>query len=251
MKKNSKIYKIIIKNNTKGVIFLKKLGAIILLLFSLQLFGEGYEVKKSKNVTLSEQQINQENKEIEAGLKNIVKETFKGVFSSFSSFVEFGFEDGIDTGKMTKKEREEVKKASKMMAENYSKIFTLVAETIEIKVKKIEYLSNSKVNVKYETKIVDIDEADIDEKDEREIERRFLKRYGRKLPKDKMDNVEDISKMMDLYVELQKEKIENAKRNRKYDISNEEMELDKIKGKWTSKELEEYIKEINKAMRMK
>lgn len=251
MKKNSKIYKIIIKNNTKGVIFLKKLGAIILLLFSLQLFGEGYEVKKSKNVTLSEQQINQENKEIEAGLKNIVKETFKGVFSSFSSFVEFGFEDGIDTGKMTKKEREEVKKASKMMAENYSKIFTLVAETIEIKVKKIEYLSNSKVNVKYETKIVDIDEADIDEKDEREIERRFLKRYGRKLPKDKMDNVEDISKMMDLYVELQKEKIENAKRNRKYDISNEEMELDKIKGKWTSKELEEYIKEINKVIRMK
>ena len=78
-----------------------------------------------------------------------------------------------------------------------------------------------------------------------------MKRYGRKLPKDKIDNVEDISKMMDLYVELLKEKIENAKRNRKYDISNAEMELDKIKGKWTSKELEEYIKEINKAMRMK
>ncbi len=230
---------------------MKKLGVIILLLFSLQLFGGEYEVKKSKNVTLSEQQINQENKEIEAGLKNIVKETFKGVFSSFSSFIEFGFEDGIDTGKMTKKEREEVKKAAKMMAENYSKILTLVAETTEIKVKKIEYLSNSKVNVKYETKIVDIDELDIDGKDEREIERRFLKRYGRKLPKDKIDSVEDISKMMDLYVELRKEKIENAKRNRKYDVSNEEMELEKIKGKWTSRELEEYIKEINKAMRMK
>lgn len=230
---------------------MKKLGVIILLLFSLQLFGGEYEVKKSKNVTLSEQQINQENKEIEAGLKNIVKETFKGVFSSFSSFIEFGFEDGIDTGKMTKKEREEVKKAAKMMAENYSKILTLVAETTEIKVKKIEYLSNSKVNVKYETKIVDIDELDIDGKDEREIERRFLKRYGRKLPKDKIDSVEDISKMMDLYVELRKEKIENAKRNRKYDVSNEEMELEKIKGKWTSRELEEYIKEINKAMRVK
>ena len=230
---------------------MKKLGVIILLLFSLQLFGGEYEVKKSKNVTLSEQQINQENKEIEAGLKNIVKETFKGVFSSFSSFIEFGFEDGIDTGKMTKKEREEVKKAAKMMAENYSKILTLVAETTEIKVKKIEYLSNSKVNVKYETKIVDIDELDIDGKDEREIERRILKRYGRKLPKDKIDSVEDISKMMDLYVELRKEKIENAKRNRKYDVSNEEMELDKIKGKWTSKELEEYIREINKAMRVK
>lgn len=230
---------------------MKKLGVIILLLFSLQLFGGEYEVKKSKNVTLSEQQINQENKEIEAGLKNIVKETFKGVFSSFSSFIEFGFEDGIDTGKMTKKEREEVKKAAKMMAENYSKILTLVAETTEIKVKKIEYLSNSKVNVKYETKIVDIDELDIDGKDEKEIERRFLKRYGRKLPKDKIDNVEDISKMMDLYMELLKEKFETAKRTRKYDVSNGEMELEKIKGKWTSKELEEYLKELNKAMRVK
>ena len=72
----------------------------------MQLFGEGYEVKKSKNVTLSEQQINQENKEIEMKVKNIVKETFKGVFSSFSSFVEFGFEAGIDTEKMTKKEKD-------------------------------------------------------------------------------------------------------------------------------------------------
>ena len=230
---------------------MKKLGVIILLLFSLQLFGGEYEVKKSKKVTLSEQQISQENREIEMRVKNIVKETFKGVFSSFSSFIEFGFEDGIDTGKMTKKEREEVKKASKMMAENYSKILTLVAETTEIKVKKIEYLSNSKVNVKYETKIVDIDEVDIDGKDEKEIERRFLKRYGRKLPKDKIDNVEDISKMMDLYMELLKEKFETAKKTRKYDVSNGEMELDKIKGKWTSKELEEYLKELNKAMKGK
>lgn len=230
---------------------MKKLGVIILLLFSLQLFGGEYEVKKSKNVTLSEQQINQENKEIEAGLKNIVKETFKGVFSSFSSFIEFGFENEIDTKNMTKKEKEDVKKVTKIMVENYSKIFALVAETTEIKIKKIEYLSNSKVNVKYETKIIDIDEVDIDGKDEKEIERRFLKRYGRKLPKDKIDNVEDISKMMDLYMELLKEKFEIAKRTRKYDVSNGEMELDKIKGKWTSKELEEYIKEINKAMRVK
>ena len=230
---------------------MKKLGLIILLLFSFQLFGEGYEVKKSKKVTLSEQQISQENREIEAGLKNVVKETFKGVFSSFANVIEFGFENEMDTKNMTKKEKEDVKKVTKIMVENYAKIFALVAETTEIKIKKIEYLSNSKVNVKYETKIIDIDEVDIDGKDEKEIERRFLKRYGRKLPKNKIDNVEDISKMMDLYMELLKEKFETAKRTRKYDVSNGEMELDKIKGKWTSKELEEYIREINKAMRVK
>ena len=231
---------------------MKKLGAIILLLFSLQLFGGEYEVKKSKKVTLSEQQINQENKEIEAGLKNIVKETYRLAFSSFSNILDFGFENEIDTKKMTKKEKEDLKKGIKMIVESYSKIFILVAETTEIKVKKIEYLSNSKVNVEYETKIVDIDGIDLNnDKDEKEIERRFLKKYGRKLPKDKVDNIEDISKMMDIYKEILKEKLENSKVSKKYEISKDEMELEKIKGKWTSKELEEYIKEINESMRMK
>ena len=228
---------------------MKKLGAIILLLFSLQLFGEGYEVKKSKKVTLSEQQINQENKEIEAGVKNVVKETYKVLLSSVSNEIESSFQAEIDTEKMTKKEKEELKKASKIMAESYSKLFALVAETTEIKVKKIEYLSNSKVNVKYETKIINIDEVDIDDKDEKEIEKRFLKRYGRKLPKN--DNIEDVSKMMNIYMEILKEKFDNAKKAKKYEIDNEEMELEKIKGKWTSKELEETLRELDKVMEKK
>ena len=228
---------------------MKKLGAIILLLFSLQLFGEGYEVKKSKKVTLSEQQINQENKEIEAGVKNVVKETYKVLLSSVSNEIESSFQAEIDTEKMTKKEKEELKKASKIMAESYSKLFALVAETTEIKVKKIEYLSNSKVNVKYETKIINIDEVDIDDKDEKEIEKRFLKRYGRKLPKN--DNIEDVSKMMNIYMEILKEKFDNAKKAKKYEIDNEEMELEKIKGKWTSKELEETLRELDRVMKRK
>ena len=231
------------------MIFLKKLGAIILLLFSLQLFGEGYEVKKSKKVTLSEQQINQENKEIEAGVKNVVKETYKVLLSSVSNEIESSFQAEIDTEKMTKKEKEELKKASKIIAESYSKLFALVAETTEIKVKKIEYLSNSKVNVKYETKIINIDEVDIDDKDEKEIEKRFLKRYGSKLPKN--DNIEDVSKMMNIYMEILKEKFDNAKKAKKYEIDNEEMELEKIKGKWTSKELEETLRELDKVMKKK
>jgi len=122
------------------VIFLKKLGLIILLLFSLQLFGEGYEVKKSKKVTLSEQQISQENREIEAGLKNVVKETFKGVFSSFSNVIEFGFENEIDTKNMTKKEKEDIKKITKTIypklindfIEHMDKIYTQKQEIREI-----------------------------------------------------------------------------------------------------------------------
>ena len=228
---------------------MKKLGVAILLLFSLQLFGEGYEVKKSKKVTLSEQQINQENREIEAGVKNVVKETYKVLLSSVSNEIESSFQAEIDTEKMTKKEKEELKKVSKIMAESYSKLFALVAETTEIKVKKIEYLSNSKVNVKYETKIINIDEVDINDKDEKEIEKRFLKRYGRKVPKN--DNIEDVSKMMNIYMEILKEKFDNAKKAKKYEIDNEEMELEKIKGKWTSKELEETLRELDKVMKKK
>ena len=228
---------------------MKKLGAFILLLFSLQLFGEGYEVKKSKKVTLSEQQINQENKEIEAGVKNVVKETYKVLLSSVSNEIESSFQAEINTEKMTKKEKEELKKASRIMTESYSKIFKLVADNTEIKVKKIEYLSNSKVNIKYETKIINIDEVDIDDKDEKEIEKRFLKRYGRKLPKN--DNIADFSKMMNIYMEILNEKFDNAKKAKKYEIDNEEMELEKIKGKWTSKELEETLRELDKVMKRK
>ena len=228
---------------------MKKLGVAILLLFSLQLFGEGYEVKKSKKVTLSEQQINQENREIEAGVKNVVKETYKVLLSSVSNEIESSFQAEIDTEKMTKKEKEELKKGSKIREESYSKLLALGAETTEIKVKKIEYLSNSKVNVKYETKIINIDEVDINDKDEKEIEKRFLKRYGRKLPKN--DNIEDVSKMMNIYMEILKEKFDNAKKAKKYEIDNEEMELEKIKGKWTSKELEETLRELDKVMKKK
>ena len=71
------------------MIFLKKLGLIILLLFSFQLFGEGYEVKKSKNVTLSEQQISQENKEIELGVENVVRKTYTEYLLAIFDFMNF------------------------------------------------------------------------------------------------------------------------------------------------------------------
>ena len=57
--------------------------------------------------------------------------------------------------------------------------------------------------------------------------------------------------MMDIYMEILKEKLENSKVSKKYKISKDEMELEKIKGKWTSRELEEYFQELNKAKKRK
>ena len=76
---------------------MKKLGAIILLLFSLQLFGEGYEEKKSKKVTLLEQQISPENKEIKVEVKKCCKKTYKVFLSSVSNEIESSFQGEIDT----------------------------------------------------------------------------------------------------------------------------------------------------------
>jgi len=52
-------------------------------------------------------------------------------------------------------------------------------------------------------------------------------------------------------MEILKEKFDNAKKAKKYEIDNEEMELEKIKGKWTSKELEETLRELDKVMKRK
>lgn len=53
---------------------MKKLITIILFTFSLQIFAQQYQVTKQKNVTLSAQQIEVENKKIE----EIVNEYPKG-----------------------------------------------------------------------------------------------------------------------------------------------------------------------------
>ena len=48
---------------------MKKLLLIVLFTFSLQIFGQGYEVTKGKSVTLSAEQIEMENKKIEEKIK--------------------------------------------------------------------------------------------------------------------------------------------------------------------------------------
>ena len=133
---------------------MKKLGLIILLLFSFQLFGEGYGVKKSKNVTLSEQQISQENKEIELGVENVVRKSYTEYHPAIFDLINFN----IEREKMEKSEKEDLKKMSEIMEKSYTKIFDIMLKNMEIKIKRIEYLSNSKVNVEYDIKTIYVDE---------------------------------------------------------------------------------------------
>ncbi|QUB95565.1 hypothetical protein J5A73_01405 [Leptotrichia sp. oral taxon 218] len=63
---------------------MKKLLLIVLFTFSLQIFGQGYEVTKGKNVTLSAEQIEIENKKIEEKIKDYINRGFKEYLSTFS-----------------------------------------------------------------------------------------------------------------------------------------------------------------------
>ena len=61
---------------------MKKLLMIMLFAFSLQIFGQGYQVTKGKNVTLSAEQIEMENKEIERTVNEDVKRFIKEIMPS-------------------------------------------------------------------------------------------------------------------------------------------------------------------------
>ena len=58
---------------------MKKLLVIMLFALSLQIFGQGYQVTKGKNVTLSAEQIEVENKKIERTVNEDVKRFIKEI----------------------------------------------------------------------------------------------------------------------------------------------------------------------------
>ena len=62
---------------------MKKLLVIMLFALSLQIFGQGYQVTKGKNVTLSAEQIEMENKKIEEKIKYYINRGFKEYLSTF------------------------------------------------------------------------------------------------------------------------------------------------------------------------
>lgn len=63
---------------------MKKILVIMLFALSLQIFGQSYQVTKGKNVTLSAEQIEVENKEIERTVNEYVKRFIKEIMPSIA-----------------------------------------------------------------------------------------------------------------------------------------------------------------------
>ena len=91
---------------------MKKLITIILFIFSLQIFAGQYQVTKQKNVTLSKEQIEVENKKIEETVSKYPKKVLQEMKKRF--FKKYGYEMKDDEDFLS---TSEVKKRKDIMNE--------------------------------------------------------------------------------------------------------------------------------------
>ena len=132
---------------------MKKLLLIVLMVLSLQLFSEDYKVVLKKGVTLSQQEINKNNKEIEVAFKRdyrlITEATFEGVKTMVSRMME----SQMDLPAMDKRTSLKFKKKT----EEYTiGLFDDLLKKYKTKIIKIRYPTNDIVEVSMEILIPDI-----------------------------------------------------------------------------------------------
>jgi len=132
---------------------MKKLLLIVLMVLSLQLFSEDYKVVLKKGVTLSQQEINKNNKEIEVAFKRdyrlITEATFEGVKTMVSGMME----SQMDLPAMDKRTSLKFKKKT----EEYTiGLFDDLLKKYKTKIIKIRYAANDIVEVSMEILIPDI-----------------------------------------------------------------------------------------------
>ena len=132
---------------------MKKLLLIVLMVLSLQLFSEDYKVVLKKGVTLSQREINKNNKEIEVAFKRdyrlITEATFEGVKTMVSGMME----SQMDLPAMDKRTSLKFKKKT----EEYTiDLFDDLLKKYKTKIIKIRYATNDIVEVSMEILIPDI-----------------------------------------------------------------------------------------------
>ena len=169
---------------------MKKLLMIMLFAFSLQIFGQGYQVTKGKNVTLSAEQIEMENKEIERTVNEDVKRFIKEIMPS------------IGQNEMKEIKDEEEKKAEESIMNGFFSFFSELSDGLKFDIKNIKYISNEKAFVTYEVTAPDVDKI----LNKKEIENKYLKKYGKEL-----NDSETLKVVMEISKEMLKEGMKNPK----------------------------------------
>ena len=209
---------------------MKKLITIILFIFSIQIFAGQYQVIKQKNVTLSKEQIDLENKKIEETVSKYPKKVLKEMISYYFSVA------SKVNNEMSKEEKESMQLLSKELPSFFSEIF----DNSKFNVKTIKYLSNTKVSVTYEVVIPDSDKI----LDDKEMKKRFFKKYGYEM-KDDEDflSPSEVKKRKDIINEMLREGVRNPKNYMTDKVTNE---LNKIGNEWKFKDVEKFEEMLNK-----
>ena len=209
---------------------MKKLITIILFIFSMQIFAEQYQVIKQKNVTLSKEQIDLENKKIEGTVSKYPKKVLQEMISYYFSVA------SKVNNEMSKEEKESMQLLSKELLSFFSEIF----DNSKFNVKTIKYLSNTKVSVTYEVVIPDSDKI----LDDKEMKKRFFKKYGYEM-KDDEDflSPSEVKKRKDIINEMLREGVRNPKNYMTDKVTNE---LNKIGNEWKFKDVEKFEEMLKK-----
>ena len=209
---------------------MKKLITIILFIFSMQIFAGQYQVIKQKNVTLSKEQIDLENKKIEETVSKYPKKVLKEMISYYFSLA------SKVNNEMSKEEKESMHLLSKELPSFFSEIF----DNSKFNVKTIKYLSNTKVSVTYEVVIPDSDKI----LDDKEMKKRFFKKYRYEM-KDDEDflSPSEVKKRKDIINEMLREGVRNPKNYMTDKVTNE---LNKIGNEWKFKDVEKFEEMLNK-----
>ena len=210
---------------------MKKLITIILFIFSMQIFAEQYQVIKQKNVTLSKEKIDLENKKIEETVSKYPKKVLKEMISYY-----FSVASKVVINEMSKEEKESMQLLSKELLSFFSEIF----DNSKFNVKTIKYLSNTKVSVTYEVVIPDSDKI----LDDKEMKKRFFKKYGYEM-KDDEDflSPSEVKKRKDIINEMLREGVRNPKNYMTDKVTNE---LNKIGNEWKFKDAKKFEEMLNK-----
>ena len=192
---------------------MKKLITIILFIFSLQIFAGQYQVTKQKNVTLSKEQIEVENKKIEERLNNYAKKDLKeSLISEFKKVIKDIPEEGYY-----------------ILLEFFSQLSNFMVENTKIKIKNIKYLSNTKAVVK--SKITMPSSDSFDNLNEGELEKKFIKKYDLK----EFENTNDLKTLSKLGILMADFIKKEFKEKPSYRVIEGDINLEKVKNGWEIK----------------
>ena len=213
---------------------MKKLLLIVLMALSLQLFSEDYKVVLKKGVTLSQQEINKNNKEIEVAFKRdyrlITEATFEGVKTMVSGMME----SQMDLPAMDKKTSLKFKKKT----EEYTvDLLDDLLSKYKTKIIKIRYAANDIVEVTAEISIPDITKSfdnymQLMSEDDIFNERKLAEMS--KLPKEEFEDI-IIEKMFDNMTK-------SFKNIEGYTSMKGTIYLEKDNGRWGVAELDEKVR---------